>query len=88
MKRISKIFFSMETMSFLILVFAAAIGTATFIENDFGTSGSKAMVYNAWWFNLLMVWLSANLVANIFRYRMYRKKKMAIFLFHISTDMS
>ncbi len=84
MKRLSQIFLSMETMGFLILVFAAAIGTATFIENDFGTSASKAVVYNAWWFNLLMIWLAANLIANIFRYRMYRKKKLAIFLFHIS----
>ncbi|MEJ2594618.1 MAG: cytochrome c biogenesis protein CcsA [bacterium] len=84
MKRISQIFLSMETMGFLSLVFAAAIGTATFIENDFGTSASKAVVYNAWWFNLLMLWLAANLIANIFRYRMYHKKKLAIFLFHIS----
>jgi cytochrome c-type biogenesis protein CcsB len=84
MKVISKILFSMETMGFLILTFAAAIGVATFIENDFGTQASKAVVYNAWWFNLLMVWLMANLVANIFRYKLYRLQKLPVFLFHVA----
>jgi len=84
MKRISNIFFSMETMGFLILVFASAIGTATFIENDFGVSASKALVYNHTWFNILLVWLGANLVVNIFRYRMYRWQKITMFLFHLA----
>lgn len=84
MKILSKIFFSMETMGFLILIFASSIGVATFIENDFGTQASKAVVYNAWWFNILMLWLSANLIANIFRYKLYRRQKFPIFLFHIS----
>lgn len=74
----------METMGFLILVFAASVGTATFIENDFGIPSSKAVVYNAWWFNLLLLWLSVNLIVNIFRYKMWRKDKFAIFLFHFS----
>jgi cytochrome c-type biogenesis protein CcsB len=84
MKVLSKIFFSMETMGFLILTFAASIGVATFIENDFGTQASKAVVYNAWWFNVLLLWLGANLVANIFRYKLYRRQKFPIFLFHVS----
>ena len=56
----------MQTMGFLLLIFAAAIGTATFIENDFGTVASKAVVYNATWFNILMLLLAINLVGNIF----------------------
>lgn len=84
MKKLSNIFFSMETMGFLILAFAASIGAATFIENDFGTAGSKAVVYNAWWFNILLLWLGANLVTNIFRYKMWRRQKIAIFMFHVS----
>jgi len=74
----------METMSFLILVFAAAIGTATFIENDFGIPASQAVVFKAWWFEVLLAWLAANLIANIFRYKLYRKEKFAMFLFHVS----
>lgn len=72
----------METMGFLILVFAASLGTATFIENDFGIPASKSVVYNAGWFNLLLLWLGINLVVNIFRYKMYRRQKWPMFLFH------
>jgi len=84
MKKITNILFSMETMGILILIFAAAIGTATFIENDFGTAGSKSVVYNSTWFSLLLLWLSINLVVNIFRYKMWRPRKLTMFLFHVS----
>ena len=84
MKKIYQILFSMETMSFLILIFAASIGTATFIENDFGVPASQAVVFKTWWFELLLGWLAANLIANIFRYKLYRKGKLAMFLFHFS----
>ncbi|HEY9113272.1 MAG TPA: cytochrome c biogenesis protein CcsA [Bacteroidales bacterium] len=84
MKKISNILFSMETMGILILIFAAAIGVATFIENDFGVAGSKSVVYNATWFSLLLLWLSINLVVNIFRYKMWRPRKLTMFMFHFS----
>ena len=84
MKRISNILFSMETMGFLILIFAASIGVATFIENDYGIPASKSVVYNAMWFNILLLWLGLNLIANIFRYKMYSRKKLTLFLFHIA----
>ena len=74
----------MQTMGFLLLIFAAAIGTATFIENDFGTVASKAVVYNATWFNILMLLLAINLVGNIFNNKLYKRKKFTIFLFHIA----
>ena len=71
-------------MGFLILVFAVSIGVATFIENDFGTSASKAVVYNAMWFNVMLLFLGLNLIANIIRFKMWKLKKLPIFLFHIS----
>jgi cytochrome c-type biogenesis protein CcsB len=78
---------SMEFMAFLILVFAVSIGVATFIENDFGTPASKAVVYNAKWFELVLFFLFINLIANIVRYKMYKLKKWPIFLFHLSFMM-
>lgn len=74
----------MELMSLMLLAFAIAIGTATFIENDFGTEAAKAVVYNATWFEVLLVLLGINLVANIFRYKMWRKEKLVILTFHVS----
>ncbi len=84
MKKLSNIFFSMQSMGVLILIFAFSIGAATFIENDFGSTAARAVVYNATWFDILLGLLAANLIANIIRYRMYRKGKFTMFLFHFA----
>jgi len=84
MKKISNLLFSMSSMGVLLLLFAASIATATFIENDFGTTAAKALVYNATWFDFLLALLAANLVANIFRKKMYRRKKITMFIFHLA----
>jgi len=84
MKKFTNILFSMQTMGILILIFAFSLGTATFIENDFGTTAAKAVVYNAVWFNILLGLLAVNLAGNIVLFRMYRKKKFTIFLFHFA----
>ena len=84
MKLIKNIFLSLETMIVLLVVFAVSIATATFIENDFGTETAKAVVYNAKWFELLLTLLVINLVANIFRYKMWKKAKRLSLIFHLS----
>ncbi|MBU1369955.1 MAG: c-type cytochrome biogenesis protein CcsB [Bacteroidetes bacterium] len=84
MKKVLSILFSMELMGLMVMAFAVAIGVATFVENDFGTVGAKAVVYNATWFEILLVLLAINLVANIFKYKMYRKQKLVVFTFHLS----
>jgi cytochrome c-type biogenesis protein CcsB len=82
MKKFLNFFFSMQMMGVLIILFAFSIGTATFIENDFGTPAARALVYDAWWFELMLLLLAINLVVNIFRYHLYRREKWSIFLFH------
>lgn len=67
-----------------ILAFAAAIGIATFIENDFGTSSAQKVVYQAWWFTGLLVLFGASIIANIFRFRMIQQKKWALMTFHLA----
>lgn len=84
MKKISEILFSMQTMGVLILLFAVSIGTATFIENDFGTTAAKAVVYNSTWFNILLLVLAVNLIGRIIIGRMYKVKKITIFTFHVA----
>jgi len=75
---------SMKTMAVLMAIFAFSIGYATFIENDYGTITAKAEVYNAKWFELLLLLLSINLLVNIFKYKMYTRKKAPIFIFHVA----
>ena len=84
MKKIIAHLFSTRLMAVLFLVFAAAMGVATFIENDYGTQTSKALVYNSWWFELIMLLFAINFFGNIFRYRLYKKEKWPVLLFHLS----
>ena len=84
MKKILNFLYSTRLTAVLFIVFAAAMGVATFIENDYGTQTSKALVYNAWWFEAIMVFFMINFFGNIFRYRLYKKEKWATLMFHLS----
>jgi cytochrome c-type biogenesis protein CcsB len=83
-KKIGNFLFSPVTMGVLLLIGAFAMGTATFLENDFGSAYAKELVYNARWFELLMVLFALNLVGSIIRWKLYKPKKFSIFLFHIA----
>jgi len=84
MKQLLSLISSMKTMAILMLIFAVAIGYATFIENDYGTMTAKAEVYNARWFELLLGLLTLNLILNIHKYKMYTLSKAPMFLFHMA----
>jgi cytochrome c-type biogenesis protein CcsB len=84
MKKILNILYSTRLMAVLFFLFATSMGIATFIENDFGTQTSKALVYNTWWFEAIMVFFVINFFGNIFRYRLYKKEKWPVLLFHVS----
>jgi cytochrome c-type biogenesis protein CcsB len=71
-------------MAVLFVVFATAMGVATFIENDYGTQTARAIVYNAWWFELIMVVFIINFIGNIFTYKLYRKEKWINLMVHLS----
>lgn len=84
MKKIFSFLYSTRLMAILFILFAAAMGVATFIENDYGTQTSKALVYNAWWFEAIMVFFVINFFGNIFRYRLLKKEKWPVLMFHLS----
>lgn len=84
MKKLLQIFFSMQTMGYLTILFAASLAVATFVENDFGTAGAKALVYNATWFDILLILLAANLIANVIKYKMWKRSKITMMIFHLA----
>ncbi|MEA3372545.1 MAG: cytochrome c biogenesis protein CcsA [Campylobacterota bacterium] len=84
MKKILSVLMSMQTMVVMLLLLGVASGYATFIENDFGTMTAKAEIYNARWFELLLAFLTANLIYNIIRFKMIQRKKALVLLFHVS----
>ncbi|MEI6752761.1 MAG: cytochrome c biogenesis protein CcsA [Paludibacter sp.] len=84
MKKLTDILFSMVTSVILLLIFGAAIGYATFAENSSGTPYAHDIVYNAKWFELLLVLLIVNMVGSAIRFKMTNKKKFSMLLFHLS----
>lgn len=82
LKLISDRLFSTSAAGLYMLLFALAIGAATFIENDFGTSSARKLVFNAWWMELLMALFGGAILVNIFRFRMVQQKKWAVLSFH------
>ncbi|MFP7654601.1 cytochrome c biogenesis protein CcsA [Chryseobacterium proteolyticum] len=84
MKKIQDILISTRTMAVLLLVFAFAMAYATFLENDYGTPTAKALIYEAKWFELIMVLLILNFIGNIGRYRLWKREKWPVLVFHLA----
>ena len=82
--RLLSILFSNRTTAALLILFSLAMGIGTFIESAHDTPTAKVMVYNAWWFELMIILLAANFVGNIKKYRLLRLEKWPILLLHIS----
>ncbi len=82
MNKFLSLIYSTRITAMLFLGFAISMGVATFIENDFGTETAKALVYNTWWFEGIMIFFTINFFGNIFKYRLFRKKKLVVLLFH------
>ncbi len=83
-KKIFSFLFSTRLMAVLFIVFAAAMGIATFIENDYNTDTARILVYNTWWFEAIMVFFLINFFGNIKRYQLHKKEKWATLLLHLS----
>ena len=71
-------------MTLLLLLFAISMVIATFVENGYDTDTAKALIYNATWFEVLMLWLILLFVANIKTYRLTQKAKWPLLVFHLA----
>ncbi|OIQ27550.1 MAG: cytochrome C biogenesis protein [Bacteroidetes bacterium MedPE-SWsnd-G2] len=81
---IYKFFSSSKLALLLLLAFAIAMATATFVENDFGTATAWKLIYNAKWFEIIMLGLAICFVANIFKYNLLQPKKWNVLMFHFA----
>ena len=84
MKKIQDILISTRTMAVLLLAYAVSMAYATFLENDYGTPTAKALIYEAKWFELIMFLLILNFIGNIGRYRLWRREKWPVLVFHLA----
>ncbi|NOX15827.1 MAG: cytochrome c biogenesis protein CcsA [Epsilonproteobacteria bacterium] len=83
MLKLFKSLLSMKMVVLFLFIFGVASGTATIIENDYGSEAAWAVVYTSWWFAFIQVALGVMLVNNILKYKMYKKDKIPAFLFHL-----
>ena len=81
---IIKYLFSTRLTAVLFLLYPTAMALGTFIETWYSTDTAKIWIYNAWWFELLMVFMAINFFGNIFKYRLLRKEKWAVLMLHLS----
>lgn len=84
MKKITDILFSPKVTLVLLFVFAAAVGTATFIEEKYDTVTANLLVYHTWWLEFILIWLSINFISMIGKYHMFRREKLPSLVFHLA----
>ncbi|MCK5170491.1 MAG: cytochrome c biogenesis protein ResB, partial [Bacteroidales bacterium] len=82
MKKKDIFLFTPWFMGVLFIVFAMSMAFATFYENDFGAAAAKSLVYDTRWFELIMLLMIVNLIGQIFQFKLYKRKKLTILLFH------
>ncbi|GMB89721.1 Bifunctional cytochrome c biogenesis protein CcsA [Helicobacter ailurogastricus] len=84
-KRIFGFFFGSFWVAIpLLMVYATACALATFIENDYGTPASRAVVYNTWWFSALHVYLLLVIIGTLITSKAWQRKRYASLFFHSS----
>ena len=79
LKKIANFLFSTRLTAFLFLAFAIAMAIGTFLDVGQETSPtpySRNLIYNAFWFELIMVVFLINFVGNIFKIQVTKKRKV------------
>ena len=81
---LKKTLFSTKLMALLFLLFALAMGIGTFIESSYSTETARIYIYNATWFEAIMVFFVINFLGNIYRYNLWQWKKWPVLVLHLS----
>ena len=61
-KKIISTLVSTRFTAFLFISFSVAMAAGTFIESFHGTDASKILVYNAFWFEIMMILFVVNFI--------------------------
>ena len=82
--KIAKLLFSPVFMALLFIILALSMAAATFIENAYGSQAAQGMIYNEKWFELLFFLLAVNLSGQVVIFKLYRKEKLTVLIFHLA----
>ena len=83
-KKVISLLVSTRLTAILFITFSAAMGIGTFIESMHGTDAARILVYNAFWFEIMMILFLINFIFNIKRYNLLSRPKFGILLMHLS----
>ena len=83
-KKLVTFLISTKFTAILFVLFPLSMGIGTFVESYYNTTTAKILIYNAWWFELMMVFFVVNFTFNIKRYNLLTFNKWPILLLHIS----
>ncbi|MDC1371719.1 cytochrome c biogenesis protein CcsA [Flavobacteriaceae bacterium] len=86
-KKIFNLLFSTRLTGILFIVFAIAMAVGTFLDAGQDTSPtpySRTLIFNALWFELIMLFFIINFTGNIFNYKLLSLKKWPVLLLHFS----
>jgi cytochrome c-type biogenesis protein CcsB len=75
---------SMPFMAVLMIVLIVVLALATFMESAYNTQTAYAVFYGSHWFELLLLVIGINLVGVVVKQKLYKRKKIVVFLFHIA----
>ncbi|WP_185878478.1 cytochrome c biogenesis protein CcsA [Blattabacterium cuenoti] len=84
MQTLKNILFSTRITSILFLLLAFSMAIATFVEKKYSTDIAKIFVYESVWFESLLFLFVINLMGNIWKYKLWKKNKFPLFIFHLS----
>ncbi len=87
LKKLATILFSTRLTAVLFIFFAIAMATGTLLDASAETSPTpytKELIYDAWWFELIMLLFMINFIGNISRYQLFKKEKWATLVLHLA----
>ena len=84
LKQIQSFVFSTRLMAVLFIGMAVAMAFGTFIESWYSTETARIWIYNAWWFEAIMVFFLINFIGNIKRYNLLKWEKWPVLLLHLA----
>jgi hypothetical protein len=83
MRKIINFLVSTGTTAFLFFIYALSMIIATIIEKLYSFNTAKAVIYESFWFEGIMLFLIINLIGNILKFNFWKKRKFPLLLFHL-----
>ena len=83
LKRLSRIFGSLQLAIVLLAAFAGVLALGTFVESAYDSRATHQLVYETWWFVALLGLLGVNIFCAAIKKRPWRKHQTGFLITHV-----